>query len=230
VTFFDTGVATVLANESDFPGRVERAPLDDSDRALGFTGGRVVRIDGRARNEGRSVVESLDAQFDWTLPIGTAGELRAYGIATWYLSQRRRTTPGAAWVEHVDYFGGPLAWRGNLGIEWRNGPLLIGLNVQYYDSYRATYPIDNGQFVRNPELLAFQGAARIPSQAYVDLFVRRSFDLQRARPLDRIEVNFGVQNLLDQRPPTVADPALSGYSFYGDPRRRRLALVLSGHF
>lgn len=228
VTFFDENTASLVTNSADFPDRVERAPLTDADRALGFTAGRIVRIDARARNEGRTILEVLDAQLEWILPIDWRGEFRAYGNAAWYLSFRKRTAPGAPWVQHVGYTDGPLAWRGNLGLEWSDGPLLIGVNLQYFDSYRSTYTID-GIASLNPLILAFQGP-RVPPQAYLDLFVRRSFDLHGSGPLRRIEANFGIQNLLDQRPPTVADPTLPGYSFHGDARRRRFALVLSGEF
>ena len=226
---FTASLADVLADESSFPGRIVRAPLSDQDRALGFTAGPVLSVDERAVNAGRSIIEAIDGQLDWSVPAGKLGQLRFYGKATWYPSSKKKDGPGAAWVSRLGYFNTPLKWRGNIGVDWTRGPLLIGLNAQYFDSYRTTYVGD--QFTAyNARVLRAQGSARIRSQTYVDLTVRRSFELHSMQPVKHFEVNFGIQNLFDRRPPLVADPSLPGYSFYGDPRRRRFELVLSAGF
>lgn len=229
VSFITISIPDLLANPETSPAQVVRAPLTDEDRTLGFTAGRVISIDMRAFNGGRTVIEAVDAQVDWAIPAGRTGQIRLYGNATWYPSVRRKLAPNAPSVSRVGYFNGPLAWRGNVGLEWTNGPLMIGFNVQYFDSYRATYVGD--EFATfNSRILRFQGSARIPSQAYFDLVARRRFRLMRTSPLESVEVNFGIQNLFDRRPPVVAEPSVPGYSFYGDPRRRRFELVLSTDF
>src|SRR5581483_5557986 len=125
------------------------------------------------------------------------------------------------------YIEGPLRWRGNAGVEWARGPLMIGLNAQYFGSYAPTYFSDS--LVSNSTIIASQGSNRISPQTYVDLTVRRHFTL-RGSGLKAFDVNFGVLNIFDRRPPIVTQNLLPGYSFYGDPRRRRFDLVLSAGF
>jgi outer membrane receptor protein involved in Fe transport len=107
----------------------------------------------------------------------------------------------------------------------------MGVNVQVFDGYRVTYAnvrpqeillIDNAQTVR------YQGSDQIPGQAYVDLTLSRRFRLSRqAGPVRAVDVRFGVQNVLDKKPPIVADEFDVPYSTYGDPRLRRFELALS---
>ncbi len=105
---------------------------------------------------------------------------------------------------------------------------MVGLNVQYYDRYRPTY-FDTSNFANNATIIANQGSRWIPAQAYVDLSARRRFRVP-ATPLKTFELSFGLINLFDKRPPLVAQTGLPGYSYYGDPRRRRFELVLSAGF
>jgi outer membrane receptor protein involved in Fe transport len=141
-----------------------------------------------------------------------------------------RSRAGEPWVERVGYFDGPLSWRGNIGAEWGRGPLSIDLNLQLFGRHRVTYA-DLSSFaavvIGNEQVLRFQGSAYIPAQAYVDLGVRRRFGMGAANTVD---VRFGIQNLLDKRPPIVANPGEVSYSTYGDARRRRFELAVSTEF
>jgi outer membrane receptor protein involved in Fe transport len=137
--------------------------------------------------------------------------------------------PGSPWVSRLGYFDGPLHWRGNLGVEWTKGPLMVGFNAQYYDRYRPIY-LSTAFAPANDTIIANQGSDRIPAQTYVDLTVRRRFTLRGAPPLKSFDLDFGIENIFDSRPPLVAQVGLPGYSYYGDPRRRRFELVLSAGF
>jgi hypothetical protein len=227
VSFFTESLGTVLANEGQYGSRIVREPLTDADRALGFSAGRILTIDLGAFNGGRTLVEAVDAQLDWPISLGSLGGLRLYGNATWYPTFKRRRAPDAPWVSRLGYIDGPLDWRGNIGAEWSKGPTMVGLNLQYYDRYRPTYV--GGTSSSNATIVANQGSNWIPAQAYVDLSVRRRFRVPNG-PLKTFEASFGVLNLLDKRPPLVAQTGLPGYSYYGDPRRRRFELVLSAGF
>jgi iron complex outermembrane recepter protein len=217
----------VLA-EASYPRRVVRAPLTDADRAMGFTVGRVIELNTGMINSGWSVVDAIDFRLDWALPAGPFGRFRLYGRATWEPNDVQHIAPGQPAINQVDFSDGPLAWRANVGVEWTRGPLSIDLNAQYFDSYSVTYinpPFPNAQ------LLAFQGAERIPSQTYIDLALARRFDVRgQAGPLKVVEVRLGIQNLFDRLPPIVAAPAGPGYSPYGDPRGRRFELSVSSRF
>ncbi len=202
--------------------RLVRAPLTEGDRALGFTGGIVTQADVRGLLHGSSVIEAVDIELDWTVPAGALGSLRIYGRGTWQPTLRRRVAQAAAWYDDAGDLDGPLAWRGHGGIEWARGETTIGLNAQYFGRYRAAY----GSFgtENNAQIRRFQGSDRIPSQTYFDLSFRHRFS--RA-----LEFSAGVINLFDRSPPIVAERFnIFGYSFYGDPRRRRFEVSALTNF
>jgi outer membrane receptor protein involved in Fe transport len=131
---------------------------------------------------------------------------------------------GEALFEDGDDLTGPLVRRGHAGVEWTWGSTAVGLNAQHFSSYRAAYGLSNSESGSNAEIRRLQGRNRIPAQTYVDLSVRHRFS-------SALEVTVGVINILDSSPPIVADRFNNlGYSFYGDPRRRRFELVLLSAF
>ncbi len=76
-----------------------------------------------------------------------------------------------------------------------------------------------------------QGSPWVKSQAYLDLYASRRFNIGG---LDA-SLDLGIINVLDQsQPHELSDiwkfSGNSGYSMYGDPRRRRFELVLSAEF
>lgn len=223
-----TGGALVLAEDS-YPDRVVRAPLTDADRALGFTGGRIVRLDTRAGNFGRRIVDTIDFQLGWRAGEVFGGDLAPYAQATWLPSIRTRSAPGEPWSERTDRADGPIRWRANGGASWTRGPSSIDLNIQYFHSYRVTSsnPV---LAAASAQIVRYQGRERISPQAYVDLSGRHRFAIAGAAPLRSIEVRLGILNLFDHSPPILADPNSIGYSAYGDPRRRRVELVVASEF
>ncbi len=227
---FPLSIAQLVAAEASYPGRVSRAPLTAADVSAGYTGGRIVQVDTGAINAGSTIAEAVDIKLDWYLPAGRAGDFRVYGAGTWQPTFRTRTAPDRPMIERVGYSDGLLAWRNNVGIGWERGPWGADLNLQYFDSYRVVRADPNSP--SNADVVRFQGATRIPHQAYVDLALSRSFDLQgSAGRLTRLDVRLGVQNLFDKRPPIDADPDYERYySPYGDPRRRRGELAISARF
>jgi outer membrane receptor protein involved in Fe transport len=190
---------------------------------MGFTGGVVTQADVRGLLLGRSIAEALDVELDWAVPAGAHGSFRIYGRGTWQPRLRRQIAQGEPWFEDGDDIDGPLRLRAHGGFEWINGSTTIGLNAQYFGSYRAGYSNSVSQSSTNDETLRFQGRRRIPSQTYVDLSVRRRFD-------PNFELSLGMINVLDKSPPIVAERNnLYGYSFYGDPRRRRFELTVTSN-
>jgi hypothetical protein len=222
---FNFTPGTVLRNEDSYPGRVIREPLSEADRQAGFTAGRVSTIDLRATNEGRSSVDTLDAQFDWRFEGSAGGEVRLSADATWqprFTARRSRLEAQFSKIGHID---GPLRLRGNVGAEWSRGPTIIGLNAQYYSGYRVTYS-EPSQAGRNALILLDQGSERVPAQAYLDFYASRALRVGG----QRVELGLGISNLLDKSPPILAQPNTPGYSLYADPRRQRFELTLSSKF
>lgn len=226
---FHLDPAELLAAEARYPDRVIRAPVTEADRADGFAVGRVTALDTTLINAGRTVVEAVDVQFDWRLPLNGVAEVRLYGALTWEPTFSTRS-PGGETIDKVGFLDGPLEWRGNAGLEWVRGPLAADLNVQYYASYRvaAADPASAG----NAQSIRSQGGEWVPAQAYVDLSVRRRFTAPLGPgPLRTLEARLSIQNLLDRDPPIdLVAPSGLGFSEYGDPRRRRVAATLAAQF
>ncbi|MET3666071.1 TonB-dependent receptor [Caulobacter sp. 1776] len=218
----------VIDAEERYPNRIVREPLSAADAALGYTAGRIIAFYTGLANVGRTVAETLDAQVDWTLPPVLGGDIQLYGSGTWQPILRTRRRPGTPWLDRVGFRDGPLEWRGNAGVQWERGPLLMDLNVQYLGRSSPLYSSFSTVVVQN----AAHNQARtyIPSRVYLDLAARRRFDLAAGHALKALEVRIAVQNLLDTTPPIVADANNMGYDYRGDPRRRRFELSVSGHF
>jgi outer membrane receptor protein involved in Fe transport len=226
----------VVANEEAYPGRLERGPLTDADARRGFTAGPVTELDLTDPNAGATIAEAVDIELDWRVPLAADSEVQFYGSGTWQPRLKQRRRAGQPWIDRVGYFEGPLTWRGNLGAEWTQGPLSVDINLQLFDGYRMTYGDPRAASealisVNNAQALRYHGGERIPSQAYVDLAVRRRFEfVGRLGPLDAIQVRLGIQNVFDKRPPLIANDLEVPYSTYGDARRRRLELSVSSEF
>lgn len=218
-----------VANEALYPDRIQRAPLTSSDIAAGFTAGRIIAIDTRAINGGRTTVDAVDLQIDWQIPTDI-GEFSARTKVTWEPRLERRKAEDIPPVNLVDFADGPLSWRGNASLGWVNGPMSLGLFAQYFGSYRAANSTFNATAI-NPKLVAYQGMPNIPAQVYLDFSASRRFVTSGwAGPVRSVQVTLGVMNILDRQPPIVANPDSQGYSTYGDPRGRRFELSVSAGF
>jgi len=223
VSYFDD--QEVLDHEDELPGRIIRAPLTDADRALGYSGGRITMIDASATNGGSLLVESLDARADWRRPF-LSGDLHLYAAATLQLHNVQRQLYTVS-QERVGYFGGPLKWRANGGVDWTRGRLTIGANVQYFGPYSV---FDYVGAPYSQEFAATQGADFIPARTNLDLYASRRF---RAPGGADITVDLGVVNVFDTPAPRLARNIFSppGYSQRNtDPRGRSFELILSADF
>jgi iron complex outermembrane receptor protein len=214
---------TVIAHEDYWPQRVQRGPLTDEDRALGYTAGPITLVDATAINGGSLDAQSLDARLDWSfaLPVGW---LHLYGAATYNfeLVDRGLFSDDERWD---GYAGGPLTWRANGGVDWSLGSWTIGANAQYYSSYKVN--LYSGDTSTIEQML--QGADTIPAQAYLDLHIRKRVHLHDTD----FRIDFGVSNVLDSAAPretSFLGVLGTGVSDYGDLRRRRFELSVSALF
>jgi outer membrane receptor protein involved in Fe transport len=220
----------ILAHEDYWPTRVTRGPLTDADVASGFTAGPVLAIDARTMNGGALEVDAIDLHANWPLNF-LGGMLRIYADAS-YQMRNTQTELFRPATERAGHFGGPLQWRANGGFEWSTSDLTLGANLQYFDGYSLLTP---GLFEQSGEQMAHvQGATRIPSQTYLDLYASWHLPILSFGPLRDARLDFGIVNVLDEAPPreTAYYPIIgtAGYSRYGDPRQRRFELVMSSHF
>jgi iron complex outermembrane recepter protein len=218
----------VIDAEERYPDRVVREPLSAADAALGYTAGRIIVFYTGLANVGRTVAETVDLQWDWALPSVLGGQTQLYGAATWQPTLRTRRRPGLPWLDRVGFRDGPLEWRGNAGVQWTRGPLLMDLNLQHQGRSSPLYSPFSPVVVQNAAYN--QARSHIPSRTYLDLTARRRFDFGSGQALRALDVRVTVQNLLDTTPPIVADPNHMGYDYRGDPRRRRFELSLAGRF
>lgn len=219
----------IMANEDDWPERVQRAPLTDADRENGYTGGVVEMIDARVTNDGALHVDAFDLRAEWPLTF-LDGRLRLYADATYHQRnvQKARFQPD---VPFAGYLQGPLKRRANGGFDWSRNQLTIGANLQYFGS-SLIYSRDFVGVADEFDVLV-QGLARIPSQTYLDLYGSWRLPVSNLGALDSFAVDFGIINVMDKAPPreslaiTVTGP---GFSRYGDPRMRRYELGVSVQF
>jgi iron complex outermembrane receptor protein len=219
----------VLDHEEFWPERIVRLPLSETDRALGYTGGRIHTLDARANNGGSLEVDSLDLRAEWPLEF-MSGRLRLYADGTYHM---RNVVKGLFREdERRDGFrDGPLRWRANGGFDWSNSWLGIGANVQYLGSYRITF--DDNSADGDDLHIMLQGSPAVPSQTYVDLNATWWLPVPSSGLVKDLALNFGVVNVLDKEPPRENSFVFRqpfGYSRYGDPRQRRFELTLSTRF
>ena len=215
-------ILALLTDEAAFPDRVIRAPLSDADRSAGYAAGRVTTIDATYANTGQSSVTAVDIDADWTVPLAH-GALRLAAAATWEPDLTHQIGPGLPRTQAVGYDGGPLEWRANGGAEWTRGRWSVGVNGQYYSTYR----IDTqGGFPTY--FYTVQGSSKIPAQFYLDLGASYRLPLGgRAGSVREAVLRVGITNVLGHLPPVVANDLANGYSFYGDPRLRRLSVTFT---
>jgi hypothetical protein len=231
VRFHSGDYVYFLQHEDEFPGRVIRAPLSNQDRAKGYAAGIVTAIDTTDFNIGRTWIQAVDFQADYRVPTDRWGDFQVRGAATWQPRLTRQVDPQSPEVSSIGYANGPLAWRANSGLDWSCGPLTLGFNANFYQGYRVASASDTAAEAAR-KILA-QGSDRVAAQVYFDVYGARTIHLHEAGGrLRSLDLQFGIQNLLDHRPPAIVAPAAGsrGYSPYGDPRLRRIELSLKGRF
>jgi outer membrane receptor protein involved in Fe transport len=211
-----------LANEAAFPDRITRGESD----APG-TPGPITAIDTTALNLAKSKLRAIDIQADYDIKETGIGDLHFYAVATHTDELSLQSLPGEPSVNRAGFFEGPLKWRGNVGVDWKSGGWSAGWNMQIYGSYRVCESFLPDFTCGQEE--TWQGAKKIPSQIYNDIYV--SYDFKSGGILEGSSIRVGIQNLFDKKPPVVASGVDQlGYSSFGDPRLQRFTLTLRKHF
>jgi iron complex outermembrane receptor protein len=223
---YNQSAAYFLANETLYPGRIVRDPLTPADVAAGYSAGVITQIDTTYLSVGRTTIDAVDLNVDQGFRLSGNDRLRLHCAVTWTPRLTRKIAPDSGLSDYVGTDEGPLRWRGGAGASWDHGDLTVGLDAQYYDDYYATEAVASKAAKATADLRGLH----IPARIYLDAAVtyRLAAGDWRGQARD-IEIRFGVQNLLDRDPPTVASSTL-GYSFYGDPRGRRFELSATARF
>ncbi len=227
----------LLDHEDDFPGRIVRGANLVGDQP-GWAG-PVTSFDAGNINIANTSLEAYDIQADYTLATEKSGAFRWYAVATWERHYRAQSLASAPVVERVGFTGGPLEWRGNIGLDWTRGPMSVSWNAQYYHSYLVhtalALPLTPAQATQRATLALNQGSDTIPSQMYHDLIATYTFESSARFAgglLANSSISFGIQNVFDKYPPVVASTLSygGGYSPYGDPRLRRYSVSFRKSF
>jgi iron complex outermembrane receptor protein len=218
ITQFEAGDLDYFLNhETDIPGHVFRAPLTAADTLLGYTGGVVTELDATYRNSGHTVIEAVDFDVDYRHSLGS-GTIHLMAAATWEPNFTRQTDPSQQALQYSGLFDGPLPWKGSVGAEWSQRGLSLSLRGQYAGSYSTA----NSEYLLIPDDGQKLDFAVVPAQFYLDAGISHS---TAAPGGGKITYELAVQNLLDHTPPFVSrdqSGSEGGYSFYGDPRGRRV--------
>ncbi len=198
------------------PERIVRGPASG-----GFAVGPITAIDASMVNLSLGRVETLDFALTYSRPMW-GGTLDMTADATWLIelaSQQSDSAPILQWAGVANSIfqsqggTGGVEWKGVAQARWSDDRLSIGLRARYFGSYLLDR---NG--VPHPDQLV----SEIPSQTYYDLF--GSYALR-----DDVDIRFGVDNVLNTRPPLDASTT-TYYSRFGDPRRANYTVSLTKRF
>ncbi len=208
-------------NEAAFPGRVVRGP------GSGGQPGPITQVDATLFNLASSRLRAYDFQAEYAISSEALGQWRLHAAATHTKELLRRVQAGAAAVDRAGFSDGPLKWRANVGVDWSKNAWSAGWNAQYYDSYRtcrSTLPAFSCS-----QWETWQGASKVPSNVYHDVYVSYDF---LAGALRGTDISFGVNNVFNNQGPTISSAiAYSvGPTSYLDQRLRRYTLTLRKHF
>ncbi len=205
-----------------FPERVHRGAPSG-----GYDVGPITVLDSTAINVAELYVEALDLALEYQTSIGRFGDLGFSASGTRNLSIESRVASAAPLLDYTGVFTftdlttGGLKWRGNMTANWFFKNLHLGWTLRYYDGY-----------FLNPARVATanQGAATVPGQTYHDLFGSYSFGATNGF-LAGMRLSFGVNNVLNTRPPVDTQALGSGYySTLGDPRMANYYLSITRSF
>jgi iron complex outermembrane receptor protein len=173
--------AYIVANESQFPGRVIRGPVDPAYPTLP---GPIVAIDGSLINIGKTETSGVDVAVRWRSAATDAGTF-GVGLQGTYVRQFDTQLDGVRTVSllgDATQGGSPVPrWRSTLTFDWNHGPWGATLSQLYSSGYA--------------EWRTFPTATRTVGAA-------ATWDLQgRYNGFRNWQLAAGVRNLLDSEPP-----------------------------
>lgn len=223
----------MIADESIFPGRIVRGTATPEEAAKGWAG-PITFVDLTLLNIARAKTKSWDVQLDYHFPTANLGMFDFYALGTWNRYNVTQTKQGEPSIDDAGFSGGVPHYRINAGMTWQRGPMTLGWNLQYFDSY-LTYPafpapLTDDQLQSRQERIQSQGSSSVDSQIYHDAFARYRFAAESdgisSALLSNCELTLGIRNAFNRKPPR---DQLS-YSTYGDPRLASYYISLKKSF
>jgi iron complex outermembrane receptor protein len=216
----------ILDNESRFPGRVTRAAPAPGDP---FGVGVITGIDVSAINVASTNTEAFDMALDYSLNDTPVGAFSFFLVGTWQTHLQTQLLPSEPVKELVGISSGfgsntssgiPVKFKANVGTTWKWRDWTLGWTTRYYDDYLAADPTSASSAAT---VLNQGGGGRVKSQAYHDL-------IAGYRLPQNIEVQAGIKNVFNKKPPFDAGAGSMYYSYLGDPRLASYWLSLKAAF
>jgi len=214
---------TLMDLESQFPGRVIRAPLAPGDtHAAGYVTSLLVGDINAARRHSQNWNAAVD--YAWTKCAG--GTLGLHGRMVWFQEFERQVYPDSPSVDELrapdGWVTGFLRYRANFGADWSKKEFGLGMEGHYY-----------GPRVLPVAEWASQDSNEIDRCWQFDAFVQS--DLARWLPWQSkrfgLRGQLRVNDLFGAHLPHYAnDPSGAGVQPYGDWRGRTYSVSLTATF
>lgn len=213
-------IATLLANERYFPGRVVRAAPTAAESALGWAG-QITQADVRRFNTGNVWTQFLDTSVRYRMETANLGSFNFVLRATNTREFKTRLRPNTPITDTLDQILAPLHFRGSGSAAWRKGNWTVTPSWTYIESYRDSLnvPVDNSLTTN------LQVVYNLPFGTTVDRWLGL---------LQGTQWTLGMNNVFDREPPYVFNPGgqnfRSFYSTFDDPRGRYVYLRIRKTF
>ncbi|HEY4213687.1 MAG TPA: TonB-dependent receptor [Steroidobacteraceae bacterium] len=208
----------LLANEAQFPSRVERGDPSPADVAAGRPG-PLLQMDISRVNFGRLETGGIDASASYALHTAV-GEWNLSAAATWIERYETADVPNARPKDRVGIasaLGTIPQWRGTASLGWQRQGFSLSATGRFVPSYRD----DAGG---NPAL----SGARVDAQSLLDLQAAWDADLAVTQTfwLSGFKLALGVSNVFDEEPPfALMGGSSNGYDLSQGDLRQRFAYV-----
>ena len=217
--------------ETQYPDRIDRAAPEPGDP---FGVGPIETVNISPLNLLKAYVETFDVTASYRLRTDRFGTFAFATRGTFGNHYRRKTSLTQPMIEYLNVSGlGPLKFTGNGSLTWDYRRLTMRWSTRYYCKYRVAGPPIAAVSVN----ILPQGGEFVFSQNYSDLLLGYRFP-ERGRAaagswLDRalpgVEVQLGIDNVLNEIPPYDWF-SLYNYSSRGNPRLRDYRLSVRRPF
>jgi outer membrane receptor protein involved in Fe transport len=225
-------VQQLIDNENSFPGRITRGETLPSDPA-GWAG-PITAIDRTSINSAWAQIETYDLQLDYALPRTRVGRFAAFALATWLETFDTQLVATLPVLDEAGVAGSvaiPVEFKANAGITWSADRWTLGWTSRYIDSYYVANPTAASSAVT---FLSQGNGGKVKSQIYHDVFGKISLSSDAGgalgRVFDGLEVQAGVRNIFNKRPPYDVGNGFHYYSFLADPRLATYYITLKQSF
>lgn len=220
---------SVLQNESDYAGAVQRAAPTAADTALGWAG-VITQITTGPINISQLETDGVDFQGRYEFPSPVSGKITLRVDTSFTNHFLTRTLPSSQLVDTAGA-GGPIRWRGFGAATWEGRRTSVTVTGRYVGHYSAATTRPTAAF---PAATGYDGG-RIPAFLHWDIQASYSFpnamsDVRWRNWLSGTKITVGVLNVLNKKPTFVSDPQAGFYNRQDDPRQRFVYVSIKKSF